>query len=414
MRILVLGGGVIGVTAAYALMKEGHEVTVIDRNAGAAEETSFANAGLIAPGHAYAWASPRAPKILFKSLYRDNQALRFRPSADPRLWAWSLRFLRECTAERARINTQRKHRLCLYSQRAFEELVTETGVAYDGEAGGLLYLYRQAESFDKAAAKIEVLTEGGQALEVIDADRAAQIDPALAPVKEKFSGAIYCPSDASGDAHLFTRALGDLCADQGVMFAYDTAVERIEVSGSRVDQVVTTRGRYDADAYVFALGAQSAIVARTIGITLPIYPIKGYSATVPVAGRGNPPRIGGVDEDNLTAYCRMGDRLRVTATAEFSGYDNSHKPSDFEGMLAIAKDLFPEGGDFEQPSYWACLRPMTPRGAPIFGRARYDNLYLNVGHGHMGWTMAAGSARITADLIAGRTPEIPLEGMTLQ
>jgi len=414
VKIVVMGGGVIGVTTAYYLATEGHEVTLIERHAEAAQETSFANAGLIAPGHSYAWSSPRAPMILLKSLFRDDQALRFKLRPDPRLWAWSYLFLRQCNAKAARINTLRKHKLCVYAQTALEALVAETELSYDGSSGGLLYIYRTEESFARGAANMHILADDGQAMETVNRDRAAEIDPALEPVKDKIAGAIYCPSDGSGDARLFTQGLAGVCAERGVSFAYGTTIRAIESEGNKVTKVTTDKGDYRADAYVLALGCQSAQLARPLGVKLPIYPIKGYSVTLPVAGHNNPPSIGGVDEDNLVAYARLGDRLRITATAEFAGYDTSHQPADYRVMLAAARDLFPNGGDYEQPAYWAGLRPMTPEGTPILGRGRHGNLFYNCGHGHMGWTMACGTGRITADLIAGRAPEIDLEGLTLR
>ncbi len=416
MKVLVMGAGVIGVTTAYQLLKDGHEVAVVEQRESAGEETSAGNAGLIAPGHAFAWASPAAPKILLKSLFQEGQALRFRLRPDPRLWAWSLKFLRQCTAERARINTLRKHRLCLYSQELLHQVVAETGVAYDGLDGGLLYLYRSPASFEQAVDKTRLLAEDGQEIETIDTARAIEIDPALAPAKDKLAGAIYCPTDESGDSRLFTRGLAKVCEGLGATFHYQTTIRRLVLDGDRVDQVVTDKGAFVADAYVLSLGCASPILARQLGVKLPIYPIKGYSVTIPVApaNRARAPRIGGVDEDNLVAYVRMGERLRITATAEFAGYDLSHRPSDFRHMLAAARDLFPEGCAFDRPSYRACLRPMTPQGTPIFGLGRQRNLYFNTGHGHMGWTMACGAARIAADLIAGHKPAIDLTGMTLR
>jgi D-amino-acid dehydrogenase len=416
MKILVMGAGVIGVTTAYQLLKDGHEVVVVERRESAGEETSAGNAGLIAPGHAYAWASPAAPKILLKSLFREGQALRFRLRPDPRLWAWSLKFLRQCTAERARINTLRKHRLCLYSQELLHQVVAETAVTYDGLDGGLLYLYRDPAAFEQAAVKTRLLAEDGQEIETIDVARAVEIDPALEPAKDKLAGAIYCPTDESGDSRLFTQGLAEVCEGMGAAFHYDTTIRRIVLDGDEVEKIVTDKGEFSADAYVLALGCDSPILARQLGVKMSIYPIKGYSVTIPVeaANRARAPRIGGVDEDNLVAYVRMGERLRITATAEFAGYDLSHRPSDFRHMLAAARDLFPEGCAFDRPSYRACLRPMTPDGAPIFGLGRQRNLYFNTGHGHMGWTMANGAARIAADLIAGRKPAVDLAGMTLR
>jgi D-amino-acid dehydrogenase len=416
MKILVMGAGVIGVTTAYQLLKDGHEVAVVEQRESAGEETSAGNAGLIAPGHAFAWASPAAPKILLKSLFQEGQALRFRLRPDPRLWAWSLKFLRQCTAERARINTLRKHALCRYSQEMLHQVVAETRVAYDGLDGGLLYLYRNPASFERAAVKTRLLAEAGQEIETIDVARAIEIDPALAPAKDKLAGAIYCPTDESGDSRLFTQGLAKVCEDLGGTFHYRTTIQRFDLDGDRVRTVVTDKGAISAEAYVLSLGCDSPILARQLGVKLPIYPIKGYSVTIPVApvNRERAPRIGGVDEDNLVAYVRMGDRLRITATAEFAGYDLSHRPSDFRHMLAAARDLFPEGCAFDRPTYRACLRPMTPQGTPIFGLGRQRNLYFNTGHGHMGWTMANGAARIAADLIAGHNPAIDLAGMTLR
>lgn len=413
MKVLVLGAGVIGVTTAYRLLRDGHDVEVVERRDDCAAETSFANAGLIAPGHSYAWASPKALRILIRSLYRKNQALRFRPNADPRLWTWSLAFLAQCTDERARINTRRKHRLCLYSQQAFRETVRETGVTYDGRDGGLLYLYRNPANFEAAVAHSKILAEGGQDLRAVDAAEAGSLDPALTPVQHRIAGAIYCPSDESGDARLFTHALAKVCESRGARFRFGTTVRDFALAGDGVESVVTDRGTLAADVYVLALGCQSPFLARRLGVRLPIYPIKGYSVTLPVAGRNGAPTLGGVDEDNLLAYAPMGNRLRLTATAEFAGYDTGHRPENFTGMLAAARDLFPEGCDYGRPSYWAGLRPMTPRGTPIFGLGRQRNLYFNTGHGHMGWTMACGSARIVSDLIAGRRPDIDLAGMTL-
>lgn len=415
MKIVVMGGGVIGVTTAYYLARDGHEVAVLDRQSHAAGETSFANAGLIAPGHAYTWASPRAPKILIKSLFRDDLAFKLRLNGTPRVWAWLFLFLRQCTAERAQLNTARKLRLCLYSQEALHEVVSATGVPYDAHTGGLLYFYRTQQGFDRGIANSAILRDHGLPLEIVDRDRVAQLEPALAPVKDRIAGAIYAPSDESGDAHLFTCALAAFCrAKMGVHLEFETTIQRLDVQGERIERIITDKDPVTADAYVLALGCDSPIMARQIGIRLPIYPVKGYSVTISVRPGDTAPTLGGVDEEHLLAYARMGDRLRLTAKAEFAGYDRSQRPEDFRHLLQVARDLFPTGGDYGAPRYWAGLRPMTPEGTPILGPTRYRNLFLNTGHGHMGWTMSCGSARIIADLIAGRTPDLSLEGLTLQ
>jgi D-amino-acid dehydrogenase len=412
MKVAVLGAGVIGVTTAYELARDGHEVTVIERLPEAAAETSFANAGLFSPGHAYTWASPKAPMILLQSLYKEGQALRFKPSLDPQLWLWSMQFLRNCTAERARINTKRKVRLCLYSQARLQHVAADTAVPYHGLKGGLLYLYRNPQSFERGAGNTKILTEEGLELKAISADEAAAIDPALAPVKHKLAGAIYCPSDESGDCRVFTQGLAKhIAAKYGVVFKYCTEVTGFDTDGDHVTGVRTDAGTISADTYVFCLGVFGPKLARQLDVRLPIYPIKGYSMTVPIGDRNNPPAIGGVDEDNLTAYSRLGDRLRVTATAEFAGYDKSFKPDDFRHMQSVIRDLFPNGADYAHPTYWAGLRPMTPEGTPLFGAGRYRNMIFNIGHGHIGWTMSLGSARIAADIVMGVTPELPLDGM---
>jgi D-amino-acid dehydrogenase len=400
MRTVVLGSGVIGVTTAWQLAREGHEVVVVDRQPVAANETSYANAGLVAPGHALTWSSPRAPKILLKSLFQEDQALRLKLSADPRLWSWCLKFLRNCTAERARRNTLRKLKLCVYSQQALQELVAETGLDYDGLRKGLLYVYRDQASLERGIANMAILREAGQRMETLDRAGVAKVEPAFGSSRAPFAGGLYCPDDEQGDSNKFTCGLAERLKERGV-----------ETSGDKAAKVVTDNGAIAADNFVLALGSYSPIIGRKLGLRLPVYPIKGYSVTLPIDGYNGAPEVGGVDENNLVAWCKMGPRFRLTATAEFSGYDTGHKPSDFAGMIRTARELFPQAADYERPSYWACLRPMTPEGTPIFGRGRHKNLWINTGQGHMGWTMACGSAHITADLMAGRRPEIDTTGM---
>jgi D-amino-acid dehydrogenase len=411
MKAIVMGAGIVGITTAYELNRDGLEVTVIDREAEAASFTSYANAGLFAPGHSYAWSSPAAPGILLRSLWRNDQALRFRPNADPAFWRWMWRFWQQCSAERASVNTKRKARLCLYSQSVFHETLKRAPVDYDGRAGGLLYLYRTPSTFEVARVKSRILSEAGCSIESLDRDGIVRKDPALAPVKDQFAGALYAAGDESGDCCMFSRNMTAWLKEKGVRFLFSTEIKGLDLEGDKVAGVVTSRGRETADVYVLSLGVYSPHLARSLGVDLPIYPVKGYSVTVPSAGRNNPPTVGGVDEENLVAYCPMGDRLRVTATAEFSGYDRSHRPSDFRHMLAVTKSLFPDAADYSRTEYWAGLRPMTPEGTPILGQGRHKNLWYNTGQGHMGWTMSHGAARITADLIAGKTPAIPLDGM---
>lgn len=411
MKALVLGAGIVGVTTAYELNRDGHEVTVIDREAVPAAFTSYGNAGLFAPSHAYAWSSPAAPGILLRSLWRNDQALRFRPTPDPQFWRWMWKFWQQCTAERAALNTARKARLCAYSLNVFHDTLGRAKIAYDGRKDGLLYLYRSQKGLDGAAAKADLLRKEGCVIEVIGRDQIAAKDAALADVKGKFAGALYAPHDESGDCRLFTRNMAKWLEGQGVTFKFGTTVTGFEKDGDRIKAVVTDKGREAADIIVLSLGVYSPHLAKELGATLPIYPVKGYSITAPVAGKNNPPGIGGIDEENLVAYAPYGDRVRATATAEFSGFDRTHRPEDFRTMLAVMRELFPNGADWQQAEHWAGLRPMTPEGTPILGRGRYRNLWFNTGQGHMGWTMSHGAARITADLVAEKTPQISLDGM---
>lgn len=413
MKTVILGGGIVGVTTAYYLAREGHQVVVIDRQPDVARETSFANAGLVAPGHAYTWASPKAPKILLKSLFMKDQALRLKLRLDPRMWAWGLEFMRNCTAERSRENTTRKVKLCLYSQRVLQELTAQEGLAYDRVQAGLLYLYRDGAAFERGRAAMRVLSDNGLALQTLTPREVAQREPTLATATRALAGAIFCPTDESGDAHVFALRLSERCKSLGVEFLMNRDIQRWEASADRVTGVVTNSGTVAGDNFVLAMGSYSPLLASKLGYRMPVYPVKGYSLTVPVRRTDRAPTLGGVDEHNLVAWARFGDRLRFTATAEFSGYDTRHRPADFTQMLAVARGLFPGGADYDRPSYWSCLRPMTPAGSPILGKSRHRNLFFNTGHGHMGWTMACGTARIVVDIMTGRTPEHDLEGLTL-
>ena len=413
MRVIVLGGGVIGVTTAWELLKDGHEVTLIERAPEAAAGTSFGNAGMIAPGHAFAWASPRVPKILLRSLWRDDLAFRMGLSADPAFWRWCARFLGECTAARARTNTARKHRLCTYAQGVLREIVAETGLAFDYAERGLLYLHRTPETLERGLRNLRFLGELGQEQRVLSAAEIAALDPALAAAQHRIAGGLHAPTDAVGDCRLFAQGLAGRARARGAELHFATTVQRLESDGGQITGVVTDRGRFTADRYVLALGVWSPHLLRGLDRWLPVYPVKGYSLTLPVGGNHIPPRIGAVDEDNLIAYAPLGARLRVTAQAQFAGYDATYRPADFRAMLAKMQDLLPGAADYTRPSYWAGLRPMTPEGTPILGTGRQRNLFFNTGHGHVGWTMSCGAARLTRDLIAGRAPAIPLEGMTL-
>ena len=414
MHVIVLGAGVVGVTTAYQLAKDGHRVTVVDRQPLAANETSFGNAGMIAPGHSYTWASPKAPGILFRSLFQRDQALRLTLRADPHMWAWCFRFLKNCSAERAKTNTLNKLRLCQYSQKVLQETLTETAIEYDRNTRGILFLYRDAQSFDAGVKHMKILEDGGQKFHVLDFAGVIQVDPALAAARGKIHGGLHGPTDESGDCHKFTNALADASRKLGVDFRFGTTISAVEAEGDRIGKVRTDKGDLTGDAVVMALGSFAPFFTRKLGIDLPVYPVKGYAVTMPIKNAGAAPRVPGIDENFLVAYTPMGDRIRMTATAEFTGYDTSHKPADFRTAMEVAENLFPGAGDFSRAQYWAGLRPMTPEGTPRIGPTKYKNLYLNAGQGHMGWTMSHGSARVLADMMAGRKPAIDTTGLTAQ
>jgi len=415
MRTLVLGGGVVGVTTAYFLARGGHEVTLVEQQEALGLEATGGNAGIIAPGHSFAWASPRAPQMLWQSLRGGETAIRVKLSADPQLYAWGLRFLRECTSARARRNTLIKLRLCQYSQRVLNDLVRTEGIRYHQIARGALYLHRDPAELEAGIKKMALLAEHGQRQEILDANALARLEPAFEPVKSKIAGAIRDVGDESGDSRVFSEELARRAQDKhGVVVRLGTRVSALHAAGDRIEGMATSAGVLTADNYVLALGVGAPMVARTVGVRLPIYPAKGYSSTFPLKTGGLAPTISGVDEQWLVGWSRLGDSLRLTSTAEFAGYDWGWTPRDFNNILRLARDLFPDAADYDRGEYRACLRPMTPDGPPILGVGRHRNLFFNCGHGHMGWTMACGTARIVTDLMTGRMPELDLDGLTVR
>jgi len=412
MKVLVLGGGVAGVTAAYFLARDGHEVELVEEKDGVGLDASAGNAGIIAPGHSFAWASPKAPGMLLRSLLGHETAIRVRPRLDPWLAAWGLRFLRECTAERARRNTLVKLRLCQYSQGVMKELVRGENIEYHEVARGALYLYRDPRELELGLRKMALLAEHGQRQEVLDPAGLARLDPVFARAQGKVAGAIRDLGDTSGDSRLFTERLARVCQERlGVVLRLGTRVVVLRADADRVIGDVTTDGVLTADAYVLALGVGAPRIARTIGVSLGVYPAKGYSSTFAIRPGGLAPTLPGVDEQWLVGWSRLGDRLRLTSTAEFAGYDRSWTAHDFNNILRFARDVFPDAADYDAGELRACLRPMTPDGPPVVGRGRYRNLLFDTGHGHMGWTMACGTGRIVADLLAGRRPEHDTAGL---
>lgn len=414
MRTVVLGAGIAGVVAAYYLACDGDDVVLIDRGAAAASETSFANAGIVAPGHAHAWAGPEAPLTLLKSIWRAHPALRFRFHADPDFWRWSMTFLRNCTAAANARNTARKLRLCLYSAGLLKELADELKIEFDERRQGALYLHRDHAEFERACEEVAHMKAHGLDAEVADPDRCAELDPALAASRHLLAGGIYAGGDFSGDCRRFASGLVDHCRDNlAIETHFGTTIQGFKTAGSRLTAVETSTGLIEGDRFVLSCGSWSPKIAAPLGIWVPVLPVKGYSLTAPVGGRNGAPSLPAVDEHNFIAYSRLGDRLRVTAYAEFAGYDTNYKPSDFDEMIRAVRELLPDGADYEAASHWACLRPMTPQGPPVLGPAgpKAENLWLNTGHGHMGWSMACGAGRILADMMRGREPAIPTDGL---
>ncbi|TMD13511.1 MAG: FAD-dependent oxidoreductase [Chloroflexi bacterium] len=415
MRVVVVGAGVVGVTTAYFLARSGHQVTVVEKAPEAATLASAGNAGLIAPGHSFAWASPSAPKELLRSLTVEDTALRVNPLKAPGMAVWGLRFLRECNAERAVKNTLVKLRLAQYSQRMLDQIAADEHIDYDDIHEGILYLYRDPKRFEAGVKKMKLGQEHGQKQDVLDADGVVEAEPFLAPVKHKLAGAIYGVTDSSGDSVKFTRKLQAVCERMGSKFLFGRGVVKLAANGGKVRAATLDGGdSLEAEVFVLSAGVHSPSIARTAGVRLPIAPAKGYRATFPIKRNGGPEmRVGAVDEELLVAWCRLGDRLRMTSSAEFTGYETTYTEHDLRLIRKLASDLLPEAAEYDQGTYRACNRPMTPDGPPILGTAGPGNLYINSGHGHMGFTMACGSSRIVADLIEGRKPEIPVEGMTL-
>jgi len=411
MKVVVLGAGLAGIPSAYHLQKDGHEVTVVDRQTGAGMETSYANGSLLCLGHSYPWASPAAPGILLKSLYRGDQALRISPRLNPRMWIWLFKFLAECPRQRADRHAASRLRLATYSLAVLKDVSDDAKFDYHHTEKGLLYLYRTAHAMDEGVRQMTVLKNSGLDIQVIDASTVALLEPALAPVRNKLVGAVYVPADGTGDAHVFTRELARVCAGRGVQFRYGTTVTGLQIENGRAVGVNTNTGAIAADAVVVAMGSYSSLLLRRYRVPIDVFPVKGYSLTVPIDRPDEAPVLGGLDEDNLLAFSVLGNRLRLTATAEFVGYDTSHSPNDFRSMTKAARDLFPTIGDYAKAEQWAGLRPATPDGNPILGPSPIPNVFLNTGHGSMGWTMSCGSGKIVADIIGGREPDIDLTEM---
>lgn len=413
MKIVVLGAGVIGVTSAWYLAKAGHEVTVIDRQAGPSLETSFANAGEISPGYSSPWAAPGIPQKAIKWMFMKHAPLIIQPRPDLAKLGWMARMLANCTTTAYQTNKRRMVRLAEYSRDCLMELRAETGIRYDERTQGTLQLFRTQKQVDGAAKDIEVLRADGVPFEVLDRDACIAAEPGLASARDKIAGGLRLPGDETGDCFKFTNALAAMAQQLGVTFRYGVGIEALESEGNRIAAVRTSEGRITADAFVVALGSYSPFLVAPFGMKLPVYPVKGYSITVPITDESRAPVSTVMDETHKIAITRLGDRIRVGGTAELAGFSLRLRKPRRETLAHSVGDLFPRGGDLAQASFWTGLRPMTPDGTPVVGPTRYANLFLNTGHGTLGWTMACGSGRLLADLVTGRAPEIAHDDLAL-
>ncbi|WP_373862990.1 D-amino acid dehydrogenase [Azohydromonas lata] len=414
MRVVVLGSGVIGTSVAYYLARSGHEVTVVDRQPGAGLETSFANAGEVSPGYSSPWAGPGVPLKAIKWLLMHHRPLVVKPSLDPALWRWMLKMLGNCTQAAYAVNKSRMVRLAEYSRDCLRALRDETGIQYDDRAQGTLQLFRTQKQMDATAQDIEILKQYGVPFEVLDRAGFVNIEPGLAETQHKFVGALRLPGDETGDCFKFTQSLAIMAQLLGAQFRYNVDIQGLDFAGDRITGVRTAAGVLRADRYVVALGSYSPKLLKPLGLDVPVYPVKGFSITVPITDASASPESTVMDETHKVAVTRLGDRIRVGGTAQLSGFDLNLYEARRRTLEFVVSDLFPRGGDVSRAEFWTGLRPMTPDGTPIVGATPYGNLMLSTGHGTLGWTMAAGTGRVMADLISGREPEISMEGLGIE
>ncbi len=416
MRIAVIGAGVIGITSAWYLSRAGHTVTVVDRASEVADETSFANGGLLHASHAEPWNAPGVLWQLLRWIGREDSPLLLRPAQIPGLTRWGLGFLRNSRRKSFDRSTRINARLAVYSLSAIRELRRETGIRYADGQNGIIKIFRDQQSLDKALHASELMDEMGVRYSVMDSRQTVALEPSLGDIADELVGGIFYPDDESGDARLFTSELARLCREAGVEFRMKTSVRRLRRSGDSLAGLETDHDVIQADAYVLAAGSYSAPLARQAGLYVPIYPVKGYSLTVPLAGWNNPPLIPLIDDANKVVMAVLGDRLRMAGTAEFAGFDMSLRQSRAEGVLKQVLKTFPsleQHLDPGQLSPWCGLRPITIDGVPIIGPSPLRNLYLNCGPGHLGWTLACGMGRLLADSVSGRETALPLTGLQL-
>ncbi len=411
MKVLVLGSGVIGVCTAYYLARAGHEVEVLDRQSGPALETSFGNAGEVSPGYSAPWAGPGVPLKAIKWMLMQHSPLVIWPMLDPAMWRWGAMMLANCTERAYAVNKSRMVPIAEYSRDCLKELRAETGIAYDERAQGTLQLFRTQKQLDGIGNDVAVLRQYGVPFEVLDRDGFVRVEPALQLTRDKFVGALRLPGDETGDCFKFSNRLAEMAAALGARFRWGTHIQRIAAEGNKISGVHTDAGLLTADRVVVALGSHSPLLVAPLGIRIPVYPVKGYSITVPITDAAGAPESTVMDETHKVAVTRLGDRIRVGGTAELAGFSTALREPRRETLNHVVTDLFPRGGDVSKASFWCGLRPMTPDGTPIIGDTPIAGLMLATGHGTLGWTMAAGTGRVIADLVSGRTPDIDVAGL---
>jgi D-amino-acid dehydrogenase len=411
MTTVVLGAGAVGTATAWYLSKAGHDVEVVERQPAAALETSWGNGGVIHASEAEPWSQPGMPRKIVRWLGKEDAPLLLRYGAIPRMWRWGLEFARNCTPARFRANARANLLLALHSLRSLQEIGAETGIAYDRATSGVMKIYRSKDSLDAAERSCAVLARHGLLFERIDRDRCVALEPALTDTAPTLAGGLYFARDEAGDCCKFTQGLAAACAARGVRYRYGTSATRIEASGGRVSGVVTDQGRIAADQVVVAMGSFSTAILRDLGIRVPIYPVKGLSITFARGAWNSAPRMPVIDDSRIFGFIPIGDRLRIAGSAEIAGFDTEPAMARAEAIIASAGATFPQllqHLDRTQARFWAGLRPVTPAGTPIIGRTAIGGLWINAGHGHLGWTLACGSGRVLADLMSGRDPGILL------
>ncbi|WP_106477195.1 D-amino acid dehydrogenase [Phytohalomonas tamaricis] len=414
MHILVLGSGVVGVTSAYYLARQGHQVTVVDRQPSPAMETSYGNAGQVSFGFSSPWAAPGIPRKALKWIFQEHAPLKIQPRMDTAMARFMMQMFANCNSERYAINKERMVRIAEHSRHCIDALRTDTGIGYEDRQRGLLQLFRYDAQVDAAGKDMRVLEECGIRHRLLTESECVDVEPALARVPGKFVAGLHLPDDQTGDCHLFTRRLAEYCREQlGIEFRFNTHIQHIKRNADHVEAVITSAGEMKADAYVLCLGSYSPFLARDLELHLPIYPVKGYSLSVPITDETGAPQSTVMDESHKVAITRFDKRIRVGGMAELASYDLSLLAKRRATIEKVIKDIFPDGGNVSQAEFWAGLRPMTPDSTPIIGKTRYDNFWLNTGHGTLGWTMSCGSGQLLADLLCNRKPEIDPTGLDI-